>query len=417
MLSALSIRDIVLIDRLDLAFGPGLSVLTGETGAGKSILLDSLSLALGGRGDGGLVRHGQAQGQVTAVFDVSSNHPAHAMAREQGVEGEGELILRRVQMSDGRTRAFLNDQPISVQMLRQLGATLVEIHGQHDDRALIDPASHRGILDAFGQLQMQAQRVAAASAALSQARSALAAHRKHVETARAEADYLRHAAAELDKLAPELGEEEALANRRQSMMQAEKVVTELNEACEMLSGQASPIPVLSSLTRRLERRAGQAPELLDPPAKALDAAIVALEEARDVLERSLREAQFDPQELERVEERLFALRGAARKYNVLTDDLAALAARFEADLAALDAGESQLKQLDAAVRVCDADYVSAAALLSDMREKTAQALDAAVMQELPPLKLERASFLTRVERDETLRGPGSRPIPVPSQGR
>jgi DNA repair protein RecN (Recombination protein N) len=405
MLSALSIRDIVLIDRLDLAFGPGLSVLTGETGAGKSILLDSLSLALGGRGDGGLVRHGQAQGQVTAVFDVSSNHPAHAMAREQGVEGEGELILRRVQMSDGRTRAFLNDQPISVQMLRQLGATLVEIHGQHDDRALIDPASHRGILDAFGQLQMQAQRVAAASAALSQARSALAAHRKHVETARAEADYLRHAAAELDKLAPELGEEEALANRRQSMMQAEKVVTELNEACEMLSGQASPIPVLSSLTRRLERRAGQAPELLDPPAKALDAAIVALEEARDVLERSLREAQFDPQELERVEERLFALRGAARKYNVLTDDLAALAARFEADLAALDAGESQLKQLDAAVRVCDADYVSAAALLSDMREKTAQALDAAVMQELPPLKLERASFLTRVERDETLRGP------------
>jgi DNA repair protein RecN (Recombination protein N) len=400
MLARLSIRDIVLIDRLDLAVEPGLLVLTGETGAGKSILLDAFALALGGRGDGGLVRHGQAQGQVTAVFDLGRDHPARNLAAEADLDVDGDLILRRVQVADGRTRAFVNDQQVSVQTLRGIGHHLVEIHGQHDDRALADTAEHRGLLDAFGGLKPLGATVAELHRHWRKAEADLATQRARIEKARADADYLRHAAEELTELAPEEGEEAGLAERRQRMMQAEKVVGELQEIFDLLGGSASPVPALASAQRRLDRRSEQAPDLAAPAARALDQALIAIEEARDALEKALRDAEFDPREQERIEERLFALRAAGRKHNVPVDALAALAERFRADLAALDAGEGHLKALEAAAAEARAAYREQALALSAGRRRAAAELDRAVGAELPPLKLERARFITEVSTDE-----------------
>jgi DNA repair protein RecN (Recombination protein N) len=400
MLARLSIRDIVLIDRLDLTVESGLLVLTGETGAGKSILLDAFALALGGRGDGRLVRQGMPQGQVTAVFDLPVGHAARSLAESADIDTEGDLILRRVQLSDGRTRAFINDQPVSVQTLRSLGQMLVEIHGQHDDRALIDTSEHRALLDAFGGLREPVADLVRAHAGWRKAETDLAAQKARIEKARADADYLRHAAGELESLAPAEGEETSLAERRQRMMQAEKVAGELQEVFELLSGHGSPVPALASAQRRLDRRAEQAPELAAPAAKALDQALLALEEARDALEKALRAAEFDPREQERIEERLFALRAASRKHNVPVDALAALAQRFNADLAALDAGEGHLKALEAAARETKDIYRKKALALSKERRAAAAELDKAVNAELPPLKLERARFITEIASDE-----------------
>src|SRR5215203_2290220 len=401
MLAKLAIRDIVLIDRIELDFDKGLSVLTGETGAGKSILLDAFALALGGRGDGGLVRHGEAQGQITAVFDVGLDHPARRIAADAEIDTDGDLIMRRVQFADGRTRAFVNDQPVSVQVLKTLGAVLVEIHGQHDERALVDATAHRSILDAFGGLRAEAAAVAQAARRVREARTALAEHREAIERARQEGDFLRHAVEELGKLKPEAGEEARLAERRLTMMQSEKVAQDLSEAVETLSGQGSPIPVLAAALRKLERRAGQAPALLGPCVGALDGALVALDEARTALEQAVRAAEHDPDELERAEERLFALRAAARKYNAPADELSAVRARFEAQLAAIDAGEERLSALARAQ--ADESYVAAAATLSKGRRRAAKALDKAVQAELPPLRLERARFITEIATDESSR--------------
>ncbi|HEV7260880.1 MAG TPA: DNA repair protein RecN [Bosea sp. (in: a-proteobacteria)] len=405
MLVQLAIRDIVLIDRLDLAFRDGLSVLTGETGAGKSILLDGFALALGGRGDGGLVRHGEAQGQVSAVFDLPAAHLARKLAQAQEIDTDGDLILRRVQYADGRTRAFVNDQPVSVQILRMIGAAIVEIHGQHDDRALTDPAQHRMILDGFGGLEEQAEAVAASSEALKRARQALQTQRIRVEAARKEADFLRHAVAELGKLAPKAGEEDELAAARQGMMQAEKVARDLIDAYEAVGGQGSPIAALSAVLRRLERRAGQAPALIDPSLAALNTAIVALEEAGETLSAGMRAAEYDPREQERVEERLFALRAAARKYDVPVEGLTVLAQSMAGDLAALDESETSLGRLEEEVRQAETDFVALADTLSKARHQAAAKLDGAVRAELPPLKLERARFITKIDSDESARGP------------
>jgi DNA repair protein RecN (Recombination protein N) len=399
MLARLSIRDIVLIDRLDITVEAGLLVLTGETGAGKSILLDAFALALGGRGDGGLVRQGLAQGQVTAAFELPAGHPARVIAQNAALDVDGDLILRRIQMADGRTRAFLNDQQISVQTMRSLGQQLVEIHGQHDDRALTDISEHRSLLDAFGLLTKEAGTVASNFQSWREAEVALAAQKARIEKARSDADYLRHAADELEKLGPEEGEETSLAERRQKMMQAEKVVGELKEIYDLLSSNGSPIPALSSAQRRLDRRAEQAPDLANPAARALDAALQNLEEARDALEKALRMAEFDPREQEQIEERLFALRAASRKHNVPVDGLAALAARFMADLAALDAGEGHLKALEEAAAEGQKVYQKAAESLSRKRRAAAIELDRAVNAELPPLKLERARFITEITSD------------------
>jgi DNA repair protein RecN (Recombination protein N) len=405
MLARLSIRDIVLIDRLDITVEPGLLVLTGETGAGKSILLDAFALALGGRGDGGLVRQGLPQGQITAVFDLPMDHAARKIAHDADLDTDGDLILRRVQMPDGRTRAFVNDQAVSVQTLKAIGQQLVEIHGQHDDRALTDVSEHRALLDAFGILQPAVIGVAQLHTAWREAEKALGVQRARIEKARVDADYLRHAADELGKLAAEEGEETSLAARRQKMIQAEKVSGELKEIFDLLAGHGSPVPALSSAQRRLDRRAEQAPELAMPAAKALDTALLALDEARDALERALRAADFDPRDLENIEERLFALRAASRKHNVPVDGLAALAARYSAELAALDAGEGHLKALEIAAVSTRQAFQSAARVLSDNRRTTAVELDAAVNAELPPLKLERAKFITEIVTDEEQSGP------------
>ncbi|GJD42383.1 DNA repair protein RecN [Methylobacterium cerastii] len=405
MLVQLAIRDIVLIDKLDLNFASGLSVLTGETGAGKSILLDAFSLALGGRGDGSLVRHGEAQGGITAVFDVGLDHPARRIAAESEIDTEGDLILRRTQMADGRTRAFVNDQPVGVQVLRAIGAALVEIHGQHDDRALADVTTHRAILDAFGGLSGPLDAVAKAAKTVKTARTTLAEHRARVETARREADFLRHAVEELAALDPKPGEEATLAERRTVMQQSEKVARELNDALAAVGGSHSSVPQLSSAIRKLERRAAQLPALVEPCVAALDAALVALDEARAVLDAAVSEAEFDPRELERVEERLFALRAASRKYDVAADDLAALRERYEADVAAIDAGEEALAGLEATLATAESAYAKASEKLSAGRRRAAKALDAAVQAELPPLKLERARFITEIVTDPESRDP------------
>jgi len=405
MLSRLSIRDIVLIDRLDIDFADRLAVLTGETGAGKSILLDAFALALGGRGDQSLVRQGVEQGQVTAVFDVGRDHPVRALLAADDIPAEDELILRRVQFADGRTRAFVNDQPVSLQVLKQLGGALVEIHGQHDERALIDTGTHRRLLDAFGALEEPAANVAALWDARRQAQAAVDAHRSEVERAKRESEWLRHAVAELNKLAPQAGEETALADRRTAIMQAEKVAEDLRSAYDVIAGTESNVPALSGVIRRLERRATQAPGLVEPAVKALDAALTALEETRGHLESALRIADFDPAELERIEERLFALRAAGRKYNVPVDELAARAHKYNGDIALIDAGEEKLKSLEAAATQADVAYRSAAQTLSQARAKAAAALDKAVNAELKPLKLDRAKFSTQIESDMGAAGP------------
>ena len=426
MLAQISIRDIVLIERLDLAFEAGLSVLTGETGAGKSILLDSLSLALGGRGDGSLVRHGSDKGQVTAVFDVPMGHGARLMLRDNGIDDDGDLIFRRVQSADGRTKAFVNDQPVSVQLMRQLGQTLVEIHGQHDDRALVDIDAHRTLLDAFGGTADEAEQVSGLYRAWKDAERGLKKHRERVEAAAREADYLRSSVEELEKLSPRDGEEEELAEKRARMMKSERIAGDINEASEFLNGNGSPVPLIASLVRRLERKSHEAPGLLEETVELLDGALNQLSDAQMAVERALRNTEFDPKELERVEERLFALRGASRKYSVPVSELPALAVRMISDLADLDAGEEKLKQLDAQVSAARVAFDAAARTLSDKRQNTASALSAAVMAELPALKLERARFMVEVQSDATQptadgidlvefhvqTNPGTRPGPI-----
>jgi DNA repair protein RecN (Recombination protein N) len=399
MLVSLSIRDIVLIDKLDLDFGRGLTILTGETGAGKSILLDAFALALGARGDGGLVRQGQAQGQVSATFELASGHPALAVAQAQDIDTGGGLILRRVQLADGRGRAFVNDQRVTTQALRTIARELVEIHGQHDDRALVNPGTHRQLVDAYGGLTSEAAEVRAAFARLRSLKAEIARERARVEKARTEADYLRHAFAELTSLAVEPGEELALAERRSIMMQAEKVAGELHDVQATVNGEHSPMPALSAALRRLERRQIQAPSLIAPVTEALDAALNAFDLAGQALDRALRDADFDPRQLERIEERLFALRAAGRKYGVPIDALPSLAEKFAAELAALDACEARLITLTRDAEAAESAYGSAARLVSEARKKAAAALDAAVNAELAPLKLDGALFMTEIRAE------------------
>jgi len=424
MLTRLSIRDIVLIDRLDIDFGSGLAALTGETGAGKSILLDAFALALGARGDTALVREGAEQGQVIAAFDIAKDHPASRVLAENELSGEDELIVRRVQFADGRTRAFVNDQPVSVQVLRALGAVLVEIHGQHDERAFVDAATHRALLDAYGGIEDEAAEVARLWTERRTREAAVEEHRAAIERAAREAEWFRHAVDELSKLAPQTGEETTLAERRTVMMQAEKVGEDLRTTLDSVTGPNSAVPPLATALRRLERRAAQAPKLIEPTVKAIDAALTALDEARTHLEHALRVAEYDPQEQERIEERLFALRAAGRKYNVPVDQLAALARRYEGDLALIDAGAERLATLEREAQDIAARYRAAAQALSAARRRTAQKLEKAVNAELKPLKLERAQFTTPIESDSegphgldrvefwVRTNPGTRPGPM-----
>ncbi len=424
MLARLSIRDIVLIERLDIDFGSGLAALTGETGAGKSILLDAFALALGARGDVALVRESAEQGQVIATFEIAKDHPARRVLAENDLASEDDVIVRRVQFADGRTRAFVNDQPVSVQILRALGVALVEIHGQHDDRAFVEASTHRALIDAFGGIEADATAVRRLWNERREREAAVATHRAEVERARREAEWLRHAVDELGKLAPEAGEETSLADRRAAMMQAEKAAEDLRATQEAVSGPQSAVPPLATAVRRLERRATQAPALIEPIVRAIDSALNALDEARLHLEHALRVAHYDPLELERIEERLFALRAAGRKYNAPVDELAALRSRYAGDLALIDAGADRLTALEAEAQATAARYREAAQALSAGRRRAAQKIDKAVNAELKPLKLERAQFSTQIDsEDEGPEGldriefwvrtnPGTRPGPL-----
>jgi DNA repair protein RecN (Recombination protein N) len=426
MLARLSIRDIVLIERLDIDFTAGLSVLTGETGAGKSILLDALSLALGARGDASLVRHGAAQGQVTAVFDVPRNHPARSILSDNAIEDDGDIILRRVQTADGRTRVFVNDQPSSVTLMRDIGRALVEIHGQHDERALVDPGAHRDLLDSFGGHVGEARAVAAAWRRWRNAEQELARHKARVDAAAREADFLRSSVAELSKIDPQPGEETDLAEMRASMMRVEKIASEIKDAQDVLSGANSPLPQLASLLRRLQRKAQDVPGLLDDVVKSLDEALISLDAAQSGVDAALRATEYDPERLERAEERLFALRAMARKHNVQVDDLAQLRDAMVADLADLDAGEERLRGLDGLASMARAAYDKDAAHLSDLRKSAAAGLESAVMAELPALRLERAAFIVELTSETDNRAeegidqvefwvrtnPGTRPGPM-----
>jgi DNA repair protein RecN (Recombination protein N) len=405
MLAALSIRDIVLIDKLDLEFRAGLSVLTGETGAGKSILLDAFSLAIGARGDAALVRRGTEQGQVTATFELSSDHPALALLAENDIAVDDDvLILRRVQGIDGRSRAFVNDTGVSVQLLRQVGQMLVEIHGQHDERALIDPSGHRDLVDAFGGLTENARRLAGLYEAWQEAEAARARHEGEIAATRANADFVAHALEELRALNPEPGEEESLAERRQLMMNAEKIAAELNEALDALAGEGTAGARLASALRRIERQAASGGALLSGVAEALERVLAETNTARDKIEEALAATAFEPVDLERAEERLFALRALARKHRVQVDDLAALTVRLEAELAALDTSEGRAGELANAAEAARKAYETAAVALSKARAKAAKRLDEEVAGELAPLKLEKARFLTHIDTVELAEG-------------
>ncbi|MCV0397858.1 MAG: DNA repair protein RecN [Rhizobiaceae bacterium] len=426
MLSHLSIRDIVLIDRLDINFRDGLSVLTGETGAGKSILLDALSLALGARGDAALVRHGAAQGQVTAAFDLPAGHPARAILSQNAIDDDGDVILRRVQGADGRTRVFVNDQPASVALMRDLGRALVEIHGQHDERALVDPGAHRALLDAFGGHLGEVSGVAAAWRAWREAEQALARQKAKVEAAAREADFLRASVSELADLDPRPGEETELAELRATMMRSEKIASDVNDAVDTLSGPDAATAKLAGLLRRLQRKQADAAGLLDETIRSLDEALISLDAAQAAADEALRSLEFDPQRLEKAEERLFALRAVARKHSTQVDDLAELRDRMAADLADLDAGGERLASLEAEAKAAKALYDQRATDLSERRRATAEALAGSVMAELPALKLERAEFIVEIATEVDERGetgidtvefwvrtnPGTRPGPM-----
>lgn len=405
MLAELSIRDIVLIEALTIQFDGGLSVLTGETGAGKSILLDSLALALGARGDASLVRQGANQGQVAALFELPASHNLRDQLLSDGISiDQGEpLILKRIQSGDGRTRAFINDQSVSAGMLQKIGKQLVEIHGQHDDRALIETDTHRELLDAFGQLSGETAHVSRLHADWKSAGRALNVHKAKVAEAAKEADYLKAASEELHLLAPEEGEETALADKRSSMMQAEKIAGDLNDAHEVLSGPNSPVPDIASLLRRLERKTEEAPGLLEEANENLGRALDHLAEAQTLIEKAINISEFDNRVLEDTEERLFALRAASRKFNVPVENLAELAVEMADQLAELDAGEARLLELEKAEADALAAYDRAALALSESRAAAAEQLTSAVMLELPALKLEKAEFIIDLRSDPDLR--------------
>jgi DNA repair protein RecN (Recombination protein N) len=402
MLVSLAIRDVVLIERLDLVLGAGLTVLTGETGAGKSILLDSLGLALGQRAEAGLVRGGQSQASVVACFHLAATHPALAMLTEQGIEHEEDLVLRRVVQADGRSRAFINDEPVGVGLLRRLGALLVEVQGQHDQVGLADPATHAGLLDAFGGLEAARHQVAESFRAWRGADRALEAAREAIASAQRDEEWLRHAVDELQGLAPEEGEEDLLAQERGTMQQGERRAEAVASALSELQprerrGSGGPAAALRNAARALDRLPPPNEDAV-PAITALGQAQDALAEAEGLLERLAAGIAPDPRRLEHVEERLFALRAAARKHAVPVVELPTLLQDLITRLAALDAGAERAAALEAAAAQTKARYLELAQSLSATRRATAGKLEEAVGRELKPLKLDRARLHISIER-------------------
>ncbi len=411
MLTALSIRDVVLIERLDLHFDAGLTVLTGETGAGKSILLDSLGLALGARADSGLVRAGAEQASVTACFMPPRGHPALELLSEQGVVLEDELVVRRVVARDGRSRATINDQPVGVALLRRAGALLVEVQGQGDQMGLADPAVHARLLDAYGVPPRVRASVSTAWRNWRDAVTALDAARTAIAEAQREEDWLRHAVDELTTLSPRDGEEEELAAERQRLQggerRAEAIAAALSEIAPRDRRNAGPASSLRGATRALQKLVTpQQPDAENPaqPAlAALERAEEALAEAETLLSRLANEVDTDPRLLEAAEERLFGLRAAARKHQTAVSELPAFLARLRKRLAALDSGTAEIEGLEAASEAARITYSDAASALSSVRQTAAARLQAAVTTELPPLRLDKARFVVEVQPLEEAR--------------
>jgi len=398
VLTALSIANIVLIERLDLDFAAGLGVLTGETGAGKSILLDALGLALGARADSALVRQGSGQAQVTASFvaPVAGTALATLLAdNEIGLEPGEPLLVRRTLKVDGGSRAYLNDQPCSAALLREVGGHLVEIHGQHDDRGLLAPAGHRALLDAFARADTGA--VTAAHGAWRAAEAKLAGARHALDEATRDREWLEHCVAELQALAPQPGEDAELSAARAAMQKGEKIAGDLGAILEAFDGSDSGPALLRGAARRLDRLAGDHPLLAEALA-GLDRAIIEADEAETRLREAGRAMEYDPERLDATETRLFELRAMARKHNVQPDELTELTGTLAARLDAIEGGSAGLAKLEAAVAETAAAYTHAASALSDLRTKAAARLDAAVAGELVPLKLDAARFQTLVER-------------------
>lgn len=398
MLTALTVRDIVLIENAALEFAPGLNVLTGETGAGKSILLDALGLAAGGRaGARAGVRPGATQGSAVAIFEPPLDHPARSLLRANVMEADGEIILRRAISADGRTRAFANDAPVGVALLRDLGTSLVEVHGQSDDRGLFDNATHRRLLDTFGGHEGLAADVAARFAVLDTARRDAQQLREAAAKATSDADYIRHAARELSDLAPESGEETALASARVLMMNASRIAEDVTAAVDALSGERSAESGLAAALKRLARMNEEARKEMKPAETALEQAFALTEDACRDLESFLSRLALDPRELEKKEERLFTLRAVARKYGARVDDLPGLLEEFAAKLDALESSDEKVKSADAAVDAARATFLAIAGKLSAARKAAAKALEATVAQELVPLKLNHARFRVALE--------------------
>lgn len=395
MLSTLSIRDLVLIESADLDFGPGLDVLTGETGAGKSILLDALGLALGARADSALVRPGQDQAVVSATFVVPADHEALRLVEENDLAAEpGEpLIIRRIVRADGGSRAFVNDGPVSATLLREIGASLVEIHGQHDERGLLNPRGHRALLDDFGEIDLAP--VTAAWETMRAIEAELAAAHASAEEAERDRDWLAHAVEELRRLAPQPGEEEALARIRADMQAGARLGDELATLSGLLGGSEGGLSLLRQAARRLDRFAGEHDQLGEALA-AIDRAVIEAAEAEERLEQARRALEFDPARLEEAETRLFDIRALARKHRVDPDALVSLETELAARLASIEGGAAKLKELETSLAEARDDYARAAETVSEARRAAATRLDAAVGSELPPLKLEQARFRTAI---------------------
>mgnify|MGYP003700437583 CR=1 FL=1 len=403
MLTALQIQDFVLIDQARLVLGRGMTALTGETGAGKSILLDALGLAVGGRAERGAVRQGAKQGIVSVIFEPQSNHPVWKVLEENGLDtGDDQIILRRVQSADGRGRGFVNDQPVSIGMLRNVGETLIEIHGQHDGRGFLTASAHRDMLDEFGGLAKKADAVAALWRDWRNAQEALEEKKRERDAAAREADYLRHVIDRLGKLDPQEDEEAALASRRSELMASDKIADDLNAAAAAL-GEGGFDTKLAAALRRIERAATQMPGDDNPLAKLaarLDSALNEAAEARIALDDAIARFGADPDELDRVEERLFALRAEARKHGVTPDGLRGFLDKAKASLDSLEQGEAAFGELEKTMRETRTAFEKAAKALSKGRTSAAKKLDQAVAKELAPLKLGKAAFETKIMTSE-----------------
>ena len=397
MLRTLSIRNVVLIERLDLGFAGGLGVLTGETGSGKSILLDALGLAIGMRADSDLIHQGADQSSVSAEFEITDNNEIDALLDEYGIEGGSNLVLRRLLSTDGRSRAFINDQLVSVALLRQIGEKLIEVHGQLETHGLLDPASHRRFVDAFGGYEDLLARV---DDDFQSWRSAATAYEKsmiNVEKAKRDEEFLRHAVDELQALDLQPGEEEELAGKRSILMNAEQLIESLQDAFSDLNDDNGVESTLRSALQKVERVADKAGGQFDVAVASLERALLEATEGIAELLRVSRVMELDPAELEHIEERLFAMRGLARKYNIEVEALPELLKDMQEQLAVLTDGAGNLDQLAKQAEVAKSEYVAAAEKLSAVRKKVSGKLDKAVTKELPPLKLEAAIFKTRLD--------------------